>query len=84
MVVSRVSVIIFALLKDSVLKFVDVNSAEIVEEIDDGKIFVVLTVEDGTMLVSGVSDMIFALLEYSVLKFVIFNSDETLGAVDEG
>ncbi len=67
MLVSGVTVILIAVLEDSVLKYIVDNSDEIVEDVDGVKKTVVVTIENGTMLVSGVSVMISAGLEHSVL-----------------
>ncbi len=52
-----------AVLENTVLKYVDDNLDEIVEDVDGVKYVVVMTFENGTMLVSGVSVMICAVLE---------------------
>jgi hypothetical protein len=51
MLVPGNSVMITAVLEDSVLKFVVDNSDEIVENIDGEKFFVVISKENGTMFV---------------------------------
>jgi hypothetical protein len=51
MQVSGVSVMISALLEDSVLKFIVDNSDEIKEDVDGVKNVVVMSIENGIMLV---------------------------------
>ena len=83
MLVSEVSVMIIAVLEDSVLKFVVDNSDEIVEEVNGGKNVAVMKIKVKTIVVSGVSTMIIAVLEDSVLKFIVDNTDEIVEADDE-
>jgi hypothetical protein len=63
MLVPGNSVMKNAVLENTVLKYVDDNLDEIVEDVDGVKYVVVMTFENGTMLVSGVSVMICAVLE---------------------
>jgi hypothetical protein len=64
---SAVSVMVSAVLEDSVLYFVVYNSDGIVEDVDGVKNVVVISIENGNMLVSGVTVKVIAVLEDSVL-----------------
>ncbi len=63
MLVPGNSVMKNAVLENTVLKYVDDNSDETVDDVDGVKNDVVMTIDNGTMLVSGVSVMIILCLE---------------------